>query len=69
MKRIPAHRDIAARMTSLGWSQTRLARESDVPRVSINRYLNGKAELSPASMRKVVDAMGGVSGVAWGRKK
>jgi transcriptional regulator with XRE-family HTH domain len=41
-----------------GWSQTRLAEESDVSRDSISNYETGQREAYPATAKKLADALG-----------
>lgn len=45
-------------MLDMGWNQSELARQADLPRDSISTYVRGKSLPTPLSLKKLADALG-----------
>ena len=46
------------RMAVLGMTQTQLSKETGIPRVTLNRFLNGKRRISHDKIELIFSALG-----------
>lgn len=64
-KMAPAHltkqqfgKRLYEQMLKKGWTQSELGRQADLPRDSISVYIRGRSLPTPASLKKLADALG-----------